>query len=82
MEEIPNCPICKIELTKISNTPIFSDDGVRLEGAEYDYECSKCHKKFELLSMETKLDKHGNVKRRYTVRGEVRVTAGKAIDNR
>jgi transposase-like protein len=59
MEEIPNCPECKAELIKITRTE---------EG--HDYECPKCHKKFELLKMEIKLDKHGNMQRHYKLRGE------------
>jgi tRNA(Ile2) C34 agmatinyltransferase TiaS len=61
MEEILNCPKCKttISLTKIERAA----DG-------YDYEYPNCHRKFELLSMEIKRDKHGNVKRHYKLRSE------------
>jgi len=66
---MPNCPKCNIPLIRRfpKNQPIPPH--------EYDYECPKCHSKFELLKMNVTSDKFGNVKRHYKLRAETKITS-------
>ena len=58
--EYPNCPKCGTQLKKIEK---------KMREGNYDYECQKCHAKFELLKMELKYKKD-KVQRHYKLRGE------------
>ena len=62
-QTVPHCPECKIHVLLVE---IQEESG-------YDWQCPKCHKKFELLKMGIKRDKQGKVKRYYKLRGETTI---------
>ena len=66
-QTVPHCPECKTDVLLVEIADVSKN------GCCYDWQCPKCHKKFELLKMGIKRDKHSNVKRYYKLRGETKI---------